>query len=270
MKAALVSEYRKLVTTRMWWILLIAMAGYMGFLGAVMAWSITSAPVDPADPANPISAVTPELIRSSVYSTAVTFGYVFPVIIGAMSVTGEFRHKTITPTFLASPNRLHVLWAKLGASVPIGAFYGLAGTLSTAVAGAGVLALTGNPTLLGDPETWAVLGRSVLALTLWAPVGVALGSIITNQVVAIIVVLVYTQFLEAILRLGLTSIGDVGATISTYLPGAASEAIAGGSIYTSIGIGELLPWGAGVVVLAGYALVCTLVGASTTWRKDVA
>ncbi|SDD55850.1 hypothetical protein SAMN05216410_3509 [Sanguibacter gelidistatuariae] len=267
MKASLISEYRKLITTRMWWILLIAMAGYMAFLGAVMAWSITSAPVDPSSPLPP---VTPELILSSVYSTAATFGYVFPVIIGALSVTGEFRHKTITPTFLAEPNRLRVLWAKLGASVPIGAFYGLAGTLSTAAAGAAVLAVTGHPTLLGDGETWAALGRSVLALTLWAPVGVALGALIINQVVAIIVVLVYTQFLEAILRLGLTSIGDAGATISTYLPGAASEAIAGGSIYTSIGIGELLPWGAGVAVLAGYAVVCSMIAALTTLRRDVA
>ena len=267
MRAALVSEYRKLVTTRMWWILLLAMAGYMAFLGAVMAWSITVAPGDPSAPMPP---VTPELILSSVYSTATTFGYVFPVIIGALSVTGEFRHKTITPTFLAEPNRLRVLWAKLGASVPIGAFYGVAGTLSTAVAGAAVLAATGHPTLLGDGELWVTLGRSVLALTLWAPVGVALGALITNQVVAIVVVLVYTQFLEAVLRLGLTSVGDAGATLSTYLPGAASEAIAGGSIYTSIGIGELLPWGAGVAVLAGYALVGALFGAMTTWRRDVA
>lgn len=267
MKTSLVSEYRKLTTTRMWWILLLAMAAYMAFLGGVMAWTVTAAPVDGSAP---VIEATPEAIRSSVYSTAVTFGYVFPVIIGALSVTGEFRHKTITPTFLAEPNRLRVLWAKLGASLPIGAFYGLAGTVAATAAGAGVLALTGNPTLLGDGETWAAMGRSVLALTLWAPVGVGLGALITNQVVAIVVVLVYTQFLEAVLRMGLASIGDVGATISTYLPGAASEAIAGGSVYSTMGMGDLLPWAAGVVVLLGYALVCTVVGAMTTFRRDVA
>ena len=266
MKTSLISEFRKLTTTRMWWILLIAMAAYMAFLGAVMAWSLT---VTPANGTEPAIDVTAETIRSSVYSTAVTFGYVFPVIIGALSVTGEFRHKTISPTFLAEPNRLRVLWAKLGASVPIGAFYGLAGTLATAAAGASVLALTGNPTLLGDSETWAALGRSVLALTLWAPVGVGLGALITNQVVAIVVVLVYTQFLEAILRIGLSNVGDVGTTISTYLPGAASEAIAGGSVYSTMGMGDLLPWAGGVAVLIGYALVCTVVGALTTFRRDV-
>lgn len=266
MKTSLISEFRKFTTTRMWWVLLVAMAGYMAFLGAVMAWSITVTPPD----GSTMAEVTPETIRGSVYSTAATFGYVFPVIIGALSVTGEFRHKTITPTFLAEPNRLRVLWAKLGASLPIGAFYGLAGTLATAAAGAATLALTGNPTLLGDGETWAALARSVLALTLWAPVGVGLGALITNQVVAIVVVLVYTQFLEAILRIGLAAIGDVGSTIATFLPGAASEAIAGGSVFSTMGMGELLPWAAGVAVLAGYALVCTVVGARTTFRRDVA
>ena len=121
MKTSLLSEYRKLTTTRMWWVLLIAMAAYMAFLGAVMAWSMT---VTPADGSAPAIEVTDETIRSSVYATAVTFGYVFPVIIGALSVTGEFRHKTISPTFLAEPNRLRVLWAKLGAALPIGAVYG--------------------------------------------------------------------------------------------------------------------------------------------------
>lgn len=267
MRASLVSEYRKFVTTRMWWVLLIAMAGYMVFLGAAMAWTISAAPADPSSLTPP---VTPDLVRSAVYSTAAGFGYVFPVLIGALSMTGEFRHKTITPTFLAEPRRLRVLGAKLGASLPIGVLYGLVGTLSIVVAGAAVLALTGHPTALGDIETWATLGRSVLALTLWAPVGVALGALITNQVVAIVVVLVYTQFLEAVLRLGLMSIGDVGATISTFLPGAASEAVAGGSLLTSVGFGELLPWGVGAVVLVGYALGCALLGAVTTLRKDVA
>lgn len=266
MKAALVSEYRKLVTTRLWWILLLAMVAYMAFLGAVMAWTTTIAPPEGSEAIE----MTPDLVRGTVYSTAATFGYVFPVIVGALAVTGEFRHKTITPTFLADPRRGRVLVAKLLSSVPIGLVYGLAGTLATAAAGAGVLALTGNPTLLGDAETWSTIARSVLALTIWAPIGVGLGSVMTNQVVAIVVVLVYTQFLEAVLRLGLTSAGDVGTTISTYLPGAAGEAIAGGSVFSSMGIGELLPWGVGVAVLVGYALVLSAVGALTTLRKDVA
>ena len=41
MRAALVTEYRKLVTTRLWWILLLAMVVYMAFLSAVLGWGVS-------------------------------------------------------------------------------------------------------------------------------------------------------------------------------------------------------------------------------------
>ena len=41
MRAALVTEYRKLVTTRLWWILLLAMASTWGSCRAVLGWGIT-------------------------------------------------------------------------------------------------------------------------------------------------------------------------------------------------------------------------------------
>ena len=41
MKAALVAEYRKFTSTRMWWVLLIAMVAYLAFIGAVLAFSMT-------------------------------------------------------------------------------------------------------------------------------------------------------------------------------------------------------------------------------------
>ena len=43
MRAALVTEYRKLVSTRLWWILLLAMVVYMAFLAAVLGWGISQA-----------------------------------------------------------------------------------------------------------------------------------------------------------------------------------------------------------------------------------
>ena len=44
MRAALVAEYRKLVTTRLWWVLLIVLAAYLAFMGGVLAASIVFAP----------------------------------------------------------------------------------------------------------------------------------------------------------------------------------------------------------------------------------
>lgn len=268
MNALVRSEYRKLVTTRLWWILLLATAGYMAFLGAVLALSLTIAP-DPTTGGD-APAITEQTVRDSVYGIAAAFGYVFPVIVGALSITGEYRHSTITPTFLAEPRRLRVLGAKLILGAGVGALFGAVATLCTVGAGAIVLAASGNPTLLGDAGTWALVGRSVLALTIWGVLGVALGALVTNQVVAIVLVLVYTQFLEPIVRLVLAASGDLGERIATFLPGAAGEAVTGGSIYSAMGMGELLPWGVGVVVLTGYAALLSAVGSMTSLRKDIA
>ena len=46
MRSAVVAEYRKLVSTRLWWILLCALAGYLAFVGGVLAFSIAFAPDD--------------------------------------------------------------------------------------------------------------------------------------------------------------------------------------------------------------------------------
>lgn len=268
MTVALRSEYRKFVTTRLWWVLLLAMAAYMAFIGVFLGWSLAAGSADVSG-LGEADLTSPESIRGSVYGTAAAFGYVFPVIIGALSMTGEYRHQTITPTFLASPSRTRVLVAKMLAALPIGAVYGAVATLATVGAGAAGLALGGAPTLLGDTETGTLVVRSVLALTVWAPVGVALGSIVTNQVLAIIAILVYTQFLEAVLRIGLSQAGDVGTTVASLLPGAAGEAVTGGSVFSAAGVAEMLPWGVGLAVLVGYAVVLAAVGSLTTLRRDV-
>ncbi|MFI5426384.1 hypothetical protein [Aeromicrobium sp. UC242_57] len=73
---------------------------------------------------------------------------------------------------------------------------------------------------------------AVVALALWCMIGVGLGSVLPNQVGAIIAILAFTQFVEPIVRLGLSAF-DATAPIARFLPGAAAEAIAGSSFYTA-------------------------------------
>ncbi|MGW6131467.1 ABC transporter permease [Cellulomonas sp. NPDC055163] len=271
MRAALVTEYRKIVTTRLWWVLLLVMVGYMMFIAGFMAWAFTQGGGmggSPAGGGGEAPELTPEAVVRTVYTIAVTFGYVFPVIVGALSVTTEFRHQTITPTLLAEPRRNVVLVAKLVAGLVIGLVFGVVATLVTAGTGAGVLAALGEPTFLGEVETWRTLALSALALALWSVVGVALGTVLTNQVAAIVVLIAFTQFVEPVLRvvLGLTSWGK---DVASFLPGAAGEAVSGGSFYAEAGMGALLDWWQGMLVLMAYALVLALVGRATTFRRDI-
>jgi predicted neutral ceramidase superfamily lipid hydrolase len=252
------------------------MFGYMLVMGVIMAFSlvmgmrdIEKAGTPPPDSSGFGSAVLDQMsIATSVYTLAVALGYIFPAILGAFSVTGEFRHRTITPTLLAEPRRSLVLGAKLVAVLPFALTVAIAGVAGTVIGGAATLAIMGEPTLLGDHTIQRTLVLSVLALTLWALVGVGFGSVLTNQVAAIVVLLAFTQFVEPLLRLLLAQF-DATEAISKFLPGAAGEAIAGSSLYVSSGLAELLNAWQGTLTLLGYAVLLVVIGRLTTFRRDI-
>lgn len=272
MSPAIRSEWRKIATTRLWWLLAMAMSGYLVVMGAIMAGSFvfgmraneTSTGMPGADPV----VLDPHAIATSVYTLAVALGYIFPAVLGALVVTNEFRYHTITPTLLAEPSRTRVLLAKLVAVVPFGLVVAVAGVLGTVVGGAATLAILGEPTFLGDAQMWRTITASVVALVLWTLVGVGFGSVITNQVAAIVALLLFTQFVEPLLRILLASF-DATEAVSKFLPGAAGEAIAGSSLYVSSGLAQLLPSWQGALVLAGYAVVLVVIGRLTTFRRDI-
>jgi ABC-type transport system involved in multi-copper enzyme maturation permease subunit len=274
MATALLTEYRKLVTTRMWWVLLLAMAVYMAFLAAVMGFVLTQ---DPSAGANPFAGAQPgdsqplgaEQLAQTIYTLATSLGYVFPVIVGALAMTGEFRHQTITPTLLAEPRRTVVLVAKMVSSIAVGLVFGVVGTLATVGAGAAVLALLGEDPALSEPIVLRSAGLSVLALTVWTVVGVAFGTLLTNQVAVIVVLLAFTQFVEPILRVVMSQL-DWAEGIAKFLPGAAGEAITGASFYADSGLAaDLLSSAGGLAVLLAYAVVFAVLGRLLTLRRDI-
>jgi len=270
MIAAMRSEVLKLTSVRLWWVLLIILVGYVGFTAALLA-GLFGAIGDQTGQAG-AAQLPEEILPPIVYSTATAIGYVFPLILGALAVTSEFRYQTLTPTFLAQPRRGVVLGAKLVVLAIAGAVYGIGALVASVGLGAPVLGLMGVPTGLDVSDTWLLMARVVLAMALWAAIGVGLGTLIPNQIASIVIVLAFTQFLEPILRFG-TSFVEWTAAVGRFLPGAASDALVGASVYTSLGVGsstvEALEWWQGGLVLAAYGTVIAAAGAFTTWRRDV-
>lgn len=264
MKAALLSEYRKLVTTRMWWILLIIMSGYLAFIAAVMAFSLTAV----SDVDLGVDPLTDGDAATTVYSLVNAVGYVFPLIIGTMAMTTEFRHRTITQSLLVEPRRSVLLIAKLIIAVPVGLVYGVVAVLSVVAGGAPILALQGDGALLGDSEVLAVLAFGVLAITVWVVIGTAFGSMVTNQVAAMVIILAFTQFVEPIARVGFGAVDGLSG-VSAFLPGAAADALIGASLFSTIGSGSMLSRGAGAAVLLSYAIAFAIIGRITTMRRDI-
>ena len=272
MIAAIRSETLKLVTTRLWWVLALILAVYVGFTAGLLA-GLFGALGDqlsqqPGAPALPEGMVPP-----IVYSAVTAVGYVFPLILGTLAVTSEVRFQTLTPTFLAQPRRGRVLGAKLVVLAIAGAVFGVIGLVVAIGLGAPILTATGNDAALGDTDTWALAGRVVLAMALWAIIGVGVGSLIQNQVAAIVVVLAFTQFVEPILRAG-TSIWEWTAAVGRFLPGAASDALVGSSLFTAFGTAggstvDPLEWWQGGLVLLAVAVIVSIVGYLTAWRRDI-
>jgi len=262
------SELSKQFTTAIWWVLAIVLAVYVGISAAGIAAAIGAA-------ASGVLTDTagmdlPEGSTGMLYSVATTVGYVFPLLIGTLLVTGEFRHKTLTVTFLATPRRGTVLWAKVLAGAVMGVVYGVIALLVTVGGVAGVLALFGQDPELTSPDTWALLGRILIAYVLWVLVGIGTGLVIRNQVAAIVVVLAFTQFVEPLLRLGGSFVTGL-ADAARFLPGAASDALVGSSLFSAMAAGpDALPWWGGGAVLLGYAVVPLIIGHIFSWRRDVA
>ena len=105
------SEITKQFSTSTWWILAIVLVVYVAFvtggLAAAMTFLADSAGGDAGMP-------TTDGAPSLLYSFAASLGYVFALLIGALMVTTEYRHKTLTPTLLATPQRGRALLASHG------------------------------------------------------------------------------------------------------------------------------------------------------------
>lgn len=262
--ATVASEIAKIRTTRLWWILVLSCVGYCGLMAAFMGANVGLTSSAGADG----PALAPLDAALSVYTLAPTIGYVFPLVLGALAITHEVRHRTVSATYLAQPRRWRVVVAKLISQAGLGALIGVAGVVTALVLGAVALQVTGADPMLGSSQVWVTAAFSVLALMLWGVIGVGVGTLVSNQVMAIVGILAFTQFVEPILRLMFASV-DALEAVGKFLPGAAAEALVGNSLYSATGLMDLLPrWQGGLVLLA-YVLVLAGVGSVTTIKRDV-
>jgi hypothetical protein len=262
---ALSAEAGKILSTRLWWVLALILFGYVGISAAGIGFALSITPEN--------SAPIPDgFLAPLVYSMTTATGFVFPVIFGAMSITSEVRHRTLTTVFLATPHRAVVLAAKAVLGVVVGAVYGVVGLLASVGLGAPVLAATGQQTLLGEGDTWLLLARIVLAMGLWGLLGVGVGVLLPSQIGSIVAILAFTQFVEPLLRTAAAFVDGLGE-IGRFLPGSAGDALVGASFFAMFagasGGPAPLDWWQGGLVLAAYAVVFGAIGAVTTWRRDV-
>jgi ABC-2 type transport system permease protein len=269
LRTAMRVELRKTVTTRMWWILLIVMIVYVAVIAAFIAFSFGVAPETTTAPGAGIPSLDDRTTLLAVYSLGLPLGYVFPVVLGVLAVTTEYRYQTLTPTFLAEPHRAVVLIAKLIVALVLGLGFGVFGIGSSVAGAAPIVALTDHAVQLGDSGIWRSLLQACVGMALWAGIGVGIGALVRNQVAAIVAILAFSQLVEPLARLGLNA-WSATRDIAQFLPGAAADAMTGASLYTVGSPVEMLAWWQGGLVLAGYAVLFGLFGGWSLVRRDVA
>jgi ABC-2 type transport system permease protein len=237
-------EIRKLTTVRAPWLLLaagplIVVAGITGL--------IQSGP-DLHDPAVQSRALA-----------HVGLAALFTLVFGLVAVAGEYRHGTITDTYLSFPRRGRVVAAKLAVYSVTGAAAGLVSSLAAVAAATAWWAAKGVTFQLSASGTWSTLAGGVAANAAFAAIGVGLGALVRNLAAAVAGALAWIALVEGIA-------GQLaGSGLARWLPFNASEALDRASLTSS----PLLPQWGGALVLLAYAAAFVAAAVLTTLKRDV-
>ncbi len=243
MIALIRSELIKVRTTRTVWALLGATAALtvLAVAGAVIVGSNSGVDLESE------SGVGLALHVSGV-------GAVFVLVLGAIVTAGEFRHGTATSTFLTTPIRWRVLGAKVITASALGlAFGALSATVALAVA-SHTYQMQGYTLPVDSTQLRQIVIGAIVYAALFGALGASLGSLVRNQVAAIVGALAWLLIAEQI-------VANLAPDIGKYLPASAGRALV-------LDPEALLSQQVAMAVLAGYAVAVFGLAVAAEWRRD--
>jgi ABC-2 type transport system permease protein len=186
------------------------------------------------------------------------------IILGVVGAAGEYRHGTITSTFLVAPDRRRILIAKAVA-------YGIGGVAVGVVSAALTLAISA-PWLSAQGHSLSTLGLdagdlveivggAIAYMAISGALGVGVGALVANQVTAVVAVFVVLLVVDPVIAAlaydyGKFSLQGLGIKLS-------------GATGDDAGY-ELLPLGVAALVYLGYACAFLAATAAIATRRDVA
>ena len=236
------AELLKFRTTRAWIGFLLTLAALTGLASAGTVGAASESQFGTIE-------LSRDIVSSALFATLVTF------VIGILSVTSEWRHGTVTRTFLVTPRRERVLVAKELWIV-------LLALVLSAVALVVVLAVSlpwlafEDATLEVDSSVVGLAGRVFLATILWGALGVGVGALVQNQTVALVGAVIWVLLVEALIGV-LFGLVDL-EVVADYLPGRALSAFDGtgdeGGLSRWAGAGVGLAWVVGLGILGGFRM----------------
>jgi hypothetical protein len=188
-----------------------------------------------------------------------TTGVIFSLILGILVVTWEYRHGTITQTFLATPRRELVLGAKFVVALVSGVLLAVLCVVVVLVTATFWISLDLRR------EHWELIARIVLACALWGLLGAGLGALLQSQVGALVVVFVWFLVAEPLIAAQFDHFADYlpGNTLNRLTQHGAVEGVEQNGEDYSFGL-----WAAAFIAGA-YALGVAALGTVSALKRDV-
>ena len=259
MKNLLQSELRKLVYLRANWLLLL-WSGLFAALGTVAPIMVLNSDNNRMGFSG---TTTPEGINA-VFANAAG-GYLFALIMGILIMTNEYRHGTAVGTFLVTPKRSTVLYAKLIAAALAGLVVQIFSYVMAVSSGYIALNFFEPHAPVPMELLWKVFRASVLSGLVLGIVGVGLGALVKNQVAAVTGAVIWTLIVEGLVVAFVESVGK-------YLPAGAITGLVDvdfGENDFNFTIDNYLTPGPAILVLLAYAATFSILAMRTTLRSDL-
>jgi hypothetical protein len=182
---------------------------------------------------------------------------IFSALAGILVVTSETRFGTIRPTFLVTPSWFRILGAKVIASFIAGVVFGALGMACSYGIGRVCLSARDIPYAFdGGDLAWLLIG-AIVGSGIWGGIGVGVGTIIRNQVGAVIAFLAWGFVVENI-------VFGLAPSVGRWLPVQAMNGFQGSTA------DDLLSPALGGLVMLGWMAGLVAIGIALTSRRDVA
>jgi ABC-type transport system involved in multi-copper enzyme maturation permease subunit len=252
------SELRKLIYVRAHWGLLVAAA----FISALSV-AVTPFVIDSQGELLGFGLDQQQAV-DSVYANGIS-GFIFAIILGIMLMAGEFRHGTAVATFLTAPKRGSVVLAKLAMAALGGSMLMLISAVLSFAAGFIALQSFSEAAQPSENLFTNTLLASLVAGAVLGVIGVSLGTLIRNQMLAIVGALVYLFIIDPVL---LTLWPDAGK----WFPSGLITAMLSLEIDApalGLSTADYLPALTATLVLLGYGAVFAITAWATSLKRDI-
>ena len=188
-------------------------------------------------------------------------GYIFALLLGVLIITVEFRHKTVTTSFLVTPRRWRFVLGKLLMAAIAGIVLAVILIAATLIGGGIAVSAEGGSFSSLAGQLGAVAPGLILVFVLFALLGVGVGSLVTNQVAAIIICLGWFLIVENIIE------AIWNGTVK-WMPSGAASAAANVTAGRGSDIG-LFNWWQGSLLILAYGLFFAAIGSAVLARRDI-